>query len=157
MLYMSSLMSLLSNLGQHVDPLKVGGNEWKTVENVIEPSLGVHVALHQGGGDDPSLSPSGLQDPSLHGLMCLCLTPQLYSSISSSLQHLPAVPLDRLLVDDEGRRGQSGDMVAYKGHDDRRLVVQLSIRIVSKLVILSDDLAIMFRNYKFIVYYNNSC
>ena len=39
-------------------------------------------------------------------------------------------------------------MVAYEGHDDRRLVVQLSSRIVSKLVILSDDLSIMIWNYK---------
>ena len=72
--------------------------------------------LDQSGGDNPPLGTSSLEDSALHSLVGLRLTSQLASALRGRLQHLPAVGLYHLPVDDEGGGGEGGDVFPQEAH-----------------------------------------
>ena len=70
-------MEFFQALSQCEDPLKMSLYEGEPVQDIIKPVLSIHLALHQGGGDDLPLGPPSLQHTTLYSLVCLGLTPQL--------------------------------------------------------------------------------
>ena len=72
--------------------------------------------LDQSGGDNTPLGSARLEDPALHSLVGLRLTSQLDSALRGRLQHLPAVGLYHLPVDDEGGGGEGGDVFPQEAH-----------------------------------------